>query len=988
MANVSDGEVPHGAATNLGNVHGDNSGSASRVTAANRNDHVNRNDHSNRNDHANHVNHANHNNQVGPANQNDHANHNDHVNQTAVVAHLARRLRRLVFPALCFAIPVLMLMAVCKLGNVYPFGAQSFLTGDLKYQYVDFFTWYRSVLLGHDSLFYSFAQALGENTWGLFSYYLASPFNLLIVFFDQAHITLFVVVITALKLGCVELAMVYFLRRRFGCSRIMSMTLGLCFTWSVWTVSNLRSTMWLDNLILLPLACLGVYALVHSGKWRLLTATLTISVIVCWYTAYMTICFLVLYLLFELAVARAQGLLARRDNQPGPVAHILSRCIAALAIAMGLSMWTFLPTLIAMRHSAGAVSPHVQEYIDSARSMVNGVISKIPVAALVVVPLAVVALVVGAVLLIRRLMRASVHRQLIAGGLWCFAGAVVVALAVVLSHNGTFMRLWDMATRCDLGTLLRSFFFDGWKEDLSPQLFAGTLVVVLAIVFFLLPAIPSLVKKGAGALLVLMVASTWLIPLEIVWCGFRYPKGFYSRTAVYAVFFMVVLAAMAATAISRARQWSMVARRSVAAVLLAASVAELVFGAGLAFTQLYKDYPQSHHDAYMVAARKQADELQQHDSGVYRFDKNYGRAGLAGLNEGMSTGLMNLSSYSSANDTAAINLLNSLGYGLEGEMLARYAYPSILSDALLGVKYSSVSDGTAGLKRIMEGSGADALAVYENPYALPLGYGVSASAAGKSVEGTNPFERQNFLASVLAGHDVKAYTQVEGTLVSDANGAKTWQVTIPDGALGYAYVSTSGSSSYLLAVDGSQPVEENSRFQHSLRPLSNTSGGTHSVTLTSAAGGDSTDQASCMFGYLDLDQVKSVTDDLASHPFEPQVFEGGHVEGTFTAGSDQMLLMTFPNDAGWKVSVNGKQVKPQSVAGGALMAIPVSEGANRIVMRFTPQGLVYGCVISALTVFATIGYALIVWTRRSNMSRQGNARNNAEQNAGKQPESR
>ena len=64
---------------------------------------------------------------------------------------------------------------LAAVGHVYPFGDNSFLTGDLKYQYIDFFAWFRRVLLGEANLRYSFSQGLGMNTWGLYSYYLASP---------------------------------------------------------------------------------------------------------------------------------------------------------------------------------------------------------------------------------------------------------------------------------------------------------------------------------------------------------------------------------------------------------------------------------------------------------------------------------------------------------------------------------------------------------------------------------------------------------------------------------------------------------------------------------------------------------------------------------------------------------------------------------------------------------------------------------------------
>ncbi len=260
----------------------------------------------------------------------------------------AARLRRVAAAAgwgvLGFALPVLMLAAVSWWGGVYPFGAASFLTEDLLYQYVDFFTWFRAVLLGDESLFYSTAQALGSNTWGLYSYYLASPFNLLVVAFPVEDVTLFVWVITALKLGCVQLAMTWFLRRRFGLSRGAALALALAFTWSSWTATQLRNPLWLDALILLPLMALGAWALVREGRWRLLVGATAASIIVCWYTGYMTILFLCCYAVFECFL--------RCVDEPGfgwrGVARTALAFAAAMVGALALAAFTFVPTVLAM----------------------------------------------------------------------------------------------------------------------------------------------------------------------------------------------------------------------------------------------------------------------------------------------------------------------------------------------------------------------------------------------------------------------------------------------------------------------------------------------------------------------------------------------------------------------------------------------------------------------------------------------------------------
>ena len=225
-------------------------------------------------------------------------------------------LTRLLVYVANFAFAIGVLIVSCAWSGIYPFGDRSFLTEDLMFQYVDFFTWFQNVLLGEGSLFYSTSQALGNNTWGLYSYYLGSPLNFLIVFFEQGAITEFVFFVTALKIGFVQVATVFFIRKRFGLSYFLCSVLALGFTWSSWTATQLRNPEWLDVLIFLPLAAWGVYELIRSKRWGLLIASVALAVICCWYTAYMLILFLFLYFVFELWMFR-NGVDARLVTRDG-----------------------------------------------------------------------------------------------------------------------------------------------------------------------------------------------------------------------------------------------------------------------------------------------------------------------------------------------------------------------------------------------------------------------------------------------------------------------------------------------------------------------------------------------------------------------------------------------------------------------------------------------------------------------------------------------
>ena len=276
------------------------------------------------------------------------------------------RLKNLLFWSLCFILPIAMLAAQSVWAGTYPFGAQSFLADDLRYQYIDFFTWYRNLLNGQGSIFYSFAQGMGSNTWGLYSYYLASPFNLVTLLFDQDHLTLAIYVIVALKLGCMQLAMTWYLKKRFSLSPVWALTLGLCYTWSTWTVTNLRNPLWLDALIILPLAAWCCHKLIRDGSFAPLAAVIAIDVITCWYMAYITLLFLCLFVLFELADHVISG--ARISVHW--IAGRAGRFTLAIVLGLLLSSWTFVPTVLAMLGGSG--SSQISPLASTPRAILQG----------------------------------------------------------------------------------------------------------------------------------------------------------------------------------------------------------------------------------------------------------------------------------------------------------------------------------------------------------------------------------------------------------------------------------------------------------------------------------------------------------------------------------------------------------------------------------------------------------------------------------------
>lgn len=252
-------------------------------------------------------------------------------------------LKNVAFYAACFTFSVALFVALAAAGHVYPFGDNSFLTNDLKYQYIDFFAWFRRVLLGEANLRYSFSQGLGMNTWGLYSYYLASPFNLLCVLFPADKLTLFVFIISVLKLGCIHISSAWYVQKRFDLSKPAAFLLSLSFTFCSWTISNLCNPLWIDCLILLPICAFGCYELIREQKMIRLVIAIALNVMYCWYTAYINILFLCIFVLVEFVdYVAAEGFswMLTLDRA--------LRFAGAMMLGLLLSAWSFLPTILAM----------------------------------------------------------------------------------------------------------------------------------------------------------------------------------------------------------------------------------------------------------------------------------------------------------------------------------------------------------------------------------------------------------------------------------------------------------------------------------------------------------------------------------------------------------------------------------------------------------------------------------------------------------------
>ncbi len=641
-----------------------------------------------------------------------------------------------------FLLPIGILCLGALIDGIYPFGPLSFMEADLRFQYVDFYAWYRDVLMGNADPFYSSAQGLGNSTAALFGYYLASPFNLLLPLFEEGAIPLFCFIVVLLKVGCVQLSTIFYLRKRFALGYLWSCTLALGFSLSVWTLTQLRNPMWLDGLILLPFCAWGVCLLLREGRWRPLALAYGICVLTNWYMGYMVGLFLCLYVIFEGYALGFEGV-----KSWGKVhrKRLFLFC-GAMALGLALSAVVFLPSVLGIMSNGTSVDSG--EQIQSIVAKRAPSLSSIPLSfflAAVAIGMVVLA---GIVSLVFR--RQTVRRK---AAIWLFVMLIcclALCIAVPAMQHGTFP------------DVMEGLAYGAWRDSYTPQLFGNFIVLLAACVLFILKRVPLKLKLAAGLFLFLLLLSSWLFPLAYIWGGFRLPAGYHTRVGFLFMFMLLWCAAYTFRTLTTDEgmqrvQHALSLRFTKIAALLAVSTGTAIRTA-LIWKTIFGFIAFSAFANYSDAATVQVEELEERDPGIYRVEKTYWKLGDESLNEGMSLGINQLSSYTSTGDGSVMAFLTALGCG-DGKFFTYESSPSLATDSLMGVKYLSSQELPpgyldVGLTSIEIPEGAR---FYENPYALSLAYGTPETIADFQMPEGSRWECTNAFAKAVWGQDVDLY---------------------------------------------------------------------------------------------------------------------------------------------------------------------------------------------------------------------------------------
>ena len=203
-----------------------------------------------------------------------------------------------------FFIPVIFFILKMYAQNIHPFGDETFIVGDLRYQLILFFNEFSRKISNTSSLFYSWNRGMGTDFYSEITYYLSSPINILSIFFNRNNMYDYISLIFILKNGLCGLTFFIYIKKHFETqeSTIFDYSIMLLFSYAYSTSAYFMCysvlIMWIDGMIMLPVLLLSLEYMLKGNKTYLYPIFLSLTIFSNYYIAFMICIFLFFYFFY------------------------------------------------------------------------------------------------------------------------------------------------------------------------------------------------------------------------------------------------------------------------------------------------------------------------------------------------------------------------------------------------------------------------------------------------------------------------------------------------------------------------------------------------------------------------------------------------------------------------------------------------------------------------------------------------------------------
>ena len=785
-----------------------------------------------------------------------------------------------------FFVPVIIMIIIFAQRGIFPFGEESFLRTDMYHQYAPFFSEFQYKLTHGGNLLYSWDIGMGVNFSALYSYYLASPLNWLIVLCPKKFIIEFMTYMIVVKIGLSGLAFSWYLRRHFKTVDFGIAFFGIFYALSGYMAAYSWNIMWLDCILLFPLIMLGLEKLVQEKKCILYCITLGLSILSNYYISIMICIFMVFYFL---------ALLILEGRKPWKEVLINGAHFAVYSLlAGGLAAVVLLPEIYAMKMTASGDINFPQTF-SSYFSIFDMIARHLP----------------------------AVETEI---GLdhWPNIYCGVAILIFFLLYLGCRkIRQRDKIVMCSL--LL--FFYASFSINVLNFIWHG---------FHYPNSLPC--RQSFIYIFLILTAGyhAYIYLHEIPW---KHVVTAFFATVIFvimaqklitddafhfSIFYVAIIFLAVYTGLISLYQRGI--NRNLL-VLLALGVVALEAAVNTTVTSVTTTSRTNY-----VKDNKASIDLTEGllpNPDFYRVEKVTRKT----KNDGAWMNFPSVSLFSSTANADLSKFFKKLGcesstnaYSITGS--------TPLVDALFAVKYALYSEETGENEVSSLVSVQDDMQLWKNNYALSLGFMMPYDVENNwQLELTNPAEVQNDLSVVLGASPVLS------EVPSEVKGKSFTFTPDKDGDY-YVFVSNKKVEK-VAALLGEKTKNFDNVSRGYLLELGYLKSG-EEVTLRN----DDNDQDLIASAYRFLPEgLESVYQVLNKNSLKLTKWTDTQIKGTVDAEKAGLLYLSIPFDKGWSVKIDGKEAEPYKIF-DTFLSVHMTAGTHEVSLEYMPEGLKAGGMIT------------------------------------------
>lgn len=173
---------------------------------------------------------------------------------------------------------------------------------DAYNQYLPFHAEFRELLLAGDwnQFLYHWNLGFGGSFFGVYGYYLSSPFALLSLFFEANQLTSYFYWVILIKVGLAGFGSYLFLRHQPKVTTQQAMLFSVLYACIGALMDRFYNVMWLDAIWILPITIWMLQRLIHQKRWKGFLVCLIYLFWSNFYMAYMVGLFCFIWFLIEI----------------------------------------------------------------------------------------------------------------------------------------------------------------------------------------------------------------------------------------------------------------------------------------------------------------------------------------------------------------------------------------------------------------------------------------------------------------------------------------------------------------------------------------------------------------------------------------------------------------------------------------------------------------------------------------------------------------